>query len=103
MTALTSVTTCNQRDSPSDCRVRQPVGIEAGEYLPASVILQLVGGTNMKDINATKLGRALTAMGFESKMTRGIRRYRVVRRSTSEMQQHRQEQCTDSESGGVVE
>ena len=82
---------------------RQPVGIEAGEYLPASVILQLVGGTNMKDINATKLGRALTAMGFESKMTRGIRRYRVVRRSTSEMQQHRQEQCTDSESGGVVE
>ena len=72
---------------------RQPVGIEGGEYLPASVILQLVGGTNMKDINATKLGRALTAMGFESKMTRGIRRYRVVRRSTSEMQQHRQLRC----------
>ena len=82
---------------------RQPVGIEGGEYLPASVILQLVGGTNMKDINATKLGRALTAMGFESKMTRGIRRYRVVRRSTSEMQQHRQLQNVDSESGGVVE
>ena len=79
------------------------VGIEGGEYLPASVILQLVGGTNMKDINATKLGRALTAMGFESKMTRGIRRYRVVRRSTSEMQQHRQLQNVDSESGGVVE
>ncbi len=39
---------------------RQPVGIEGGEYLPASVILQLVGGTSMKDINATKLGRALT-------------------------------------------
>ena len=74
-----------------------------GEYLPASVILQLVGGTNMKDINATKLGRALTAMGFESKMTRGIRRYRVVRRSTSEMQQHRQLLNVDSESGGVVE
>ena len=82
---------------------RQPVGIEGGEYLPASVILQLVGGTNMKDINATKLGRALTAMGFESKMTRGIRRYRVVRRSTSEMQQHRQLQNVDLESGGVVE
>jgi predicted P-loop ATPase len=82
---------------------RQPVGIEGGEYLPASVILQLVGGTSMKDINATKLGRALTAMGFESKMTRGIRRYRVVRRSTSEMQQHRQLLNVDSESGGVVE
>ena len=82
---------------------RQPVGIEGGEYLPASVILQLVGGTNMKDINATKLGRALTAMGFESKMTRGIRRYCVVRRSTSEMQQHRQLQNVDLESGGVVE
>ena len=82
---------------------RQPVGIEGGEYLPASVILQLVGGTNIKDINATKLGRALTAMGFESKMTRGIRRYRVVRRSTSEMQQHRQLQNVDLESGGVVE
>ena len=82
---------------------RQPVGIEGGEYLPASVILQLVGGTSMKDINATKLGRALTAMGFESKMTRGIRRYCVVRRSTSEMQQHRQLQNVDLESGGVVE
>ena len=82
---------------------RQPVGIEGGEYLPASVILQLVGGTSMKDINATKLGRALTAMGFESKMTRGIRRYRVVRRSTLEMQQHRQLQNVDLESGGVVE
>ena len=82
---------------------RQPVGIEGGEYLPASVILQLVGGTSMKDINATKLGRALTAMGFECKMTRGIRRYRVVRRSTSEMQQHRQLQNVDLESGGVVE
>ena len=82
---------------------RQPVGIEGGEYLPASVILQLVGGTSMKDINATKLGRALTAMGFESKMIRGIRRYRVVRRSTSEMQQHRQLQNVDLESGGVVE
>ena len=82
---------------------RQPVGIEGGEYLPASVILQLVGGTNMKDINATKLGRALTAMGFESKMTRGIHRYPVVRRSTSEMQQHRQLLNVDSESGGVVE
>ena len=60
---------------------RQPVGIEGGEYLPASVILQLVGGTSMKDINATK----------------------VVRRSTSEMQQHRQLQNVDLESGGVVE
>ena len=31
---------------------RQPVGIEGGEYLPASVILQLVGGTSMKDISS---------------------------------------------------
>ena len=56
----------------------------------------------MKGISATKLGRALTTMGFEHNMSRGIRRYRVVRRSTSEMQQHRRLQDQESEDGVVV-
>ena len=69
---------------------RKPHEGEQGEYLPASVILQHVGGVNMKDVTARKIGRALTAMGFEYKKSEGFRRYYVVRRNTSEIQIHRQ-------------
>ena len=64
-----------------DENFRKPVGIEGGDYLPASVILQLVGGVNMRELSAATLGRALTLMGFEFKLVHGIRRYRVVRRT----------------------
>ena len=81
---------------------RKPVTNEEGEYLSAAVIQQITGAVNMKGISATKLGRALTSMGFEHHMSRGIRRYKVVRRSTSEMQQHRRLQDQESEDGVVV-
>ncbi len=81
---------------------RKPVTNEEGEYLSAAVIQQITGAVNMKGISATKLGRALTSMGFEHQMSRGIRRYKVVRRSTSEMQQHRRLQDQESEDGVVV-
>ena len=69
---------------------RKPHEGEQGEYLPASVILQQIGGVNIKEITTKKLGRALTAMGFEYKKSEGFRRYYVVRRNTSEIQIHRQ-------------
>ena len=68
---------------------RIPQEGEQGEYLPASVILQQIGGVNIKEITTKKLGRALNAMGFDSKRIDGVRRYLVVRRSTAEMQLHR--------------
>ena len=82
---------------------RKPVGVEGGEYLSAGVIQQMVGGVGNKEITSVKLGRALIQMGFESKISRGIRRYCVVRRTTSEQEQHRQ--LLDMElgdGGGVV-
>ena len=81
---------------------RKPVTNEEGEYLSAAVIQQITGAVNMKGISATKLGRAMTSMGFDHHMSRGIRRYRIVRRSTSEMQQHRRLQDQESEDGVVV-
>ena len=80
---------------------RKPVCIEGGDFLPASVILQLIGGANMKELSSTKVGRALTEMGFEYKLRDGIRRYRVVRRTESEREQHRHLQSVESESGEV--
>ena len=82
-----------------DEHFRKPVGIEGGDFMPASVILQLVGGVNMRELSTAVLGRALTAMGFESKLVHGVRRYRVVRRTEAEKELHRHLQ----EMGGEVE
>ena len=81
---------------------RKPIGTEDGEYLSAALILQMVGGTNMKEVNTTKLGRAFTAMGFDYKMIDGIRRYHVVRRSTAEIQLRRQKPKKGEEESGEV-
>ena len=84
-----------------DEHFRKPVGIEGGDFLPASVILQLVGGVNMRELSAATLGRALTAMGFESKLVHGLRRYRVVRRTEAEKELHRHLQEMGGEGGEV--
>ena len=84
-----------------DENFRKPVGIEGGDYLPASVILQLVGGVNMRELSAATLGRALTLMGFEFKLVHGIRRYRVVRRTDEEKKLHSRLQETGGEGGEV--
>ena len=72
-----------------DDNFRKPVGIEGGDYLPASVILQRSGGVTMRELSAAAIGRALTAMGFEHKLVHGIRRYRVVSLTEAEKQLRR--------------
>ena len=47
------------------------------------------------------LGRALMAMGFESKLVHGVRRYRVVRRTEAEKELHRHLQEMGGEGGEV--
>ena len=84
-----------------DEHFRKPVGIEGGDFLPASVILQMSGGVNMRELSAAALGRALTAMGFESKLIHGVRRYRVVRRTEAEKEMHRHLQEMGGEGGEV--
>ena len=84
-----------------DEHFRKPVGIEGGDFLPASLILQLVGGVNMRELSAATLGRALSSMGFEYKLVHGVRRYRVVRRTEAEKEQHRHLQEVGGEGGEV--
>ena len=91
--------TSRSADELIDEFFRKPVGTEGGDYLTASVILQLIGGATMKELNSVKVGRALMEMGFEHKILHGIQRYRVVRRSESDKEQNRHPQ--DSESEGV--
>ena len=65
------------------------------------VILQMSGGVNMRELSTAVLGRALTAMGFESKLIHGVRRYRVVRRTEAEKELHRHLQEMGGEGGEV--
>ena len=70
---------------------RKPISDTEGENLSAGIIQQIIGGVTNKEITNVKLGRALSKMGFEYKILDGIRRYRVVRRSPSEIQLRRQQ------------
>ena len=84
-----------------DDNFRKPVGIEGGDYLPASVILQKVGGVSMRELSAAAIGHALTAMGFEYKLIHGIRRYRVVSLTDAEKKQYRHLPDEGGEGGEV--
>ena len=79
---------------------RKPVGDEQGVYLSSAVALQLMGAQNNRDVSANKIGRAFAGMGFEYRMLDGIRRYHVIRRSTAEMEQHRQQQGGGGDGSG---
>jgi predicted P-loop ATPase len=81
---------------------RKPVGDEQGVYLSAAVALQMTGAQAFKEVSTTKLGRAFTSMGYDYKILDGIRRYRVIRRSTAEQQLHREQPGQGTENSGEV-
>ena len=85
-----------------DEHFRKPMSNTEGEYLSAGIILQMIGGVTMKDLTTVKIGRALTQMGFGSLIRNGIRRYLVVHRSISEIQQMRQQEAQVGGEGGEV-
>ena len=82
---------------------RKPQGQEPGEFISAAMALQIIGANITQKLSKEMVSRAFTSLGFQSRRTSKYRGYIVVRRSTSEMQQHRQLQNVDLESGGVVE
>ena len=86
-----------------DEHFQKPSSEKDGEYLSAVVILQMIGGTVMKDITTVKLGRALTQMGFDYKTIHGVRRYHVVRRTPGEIEARRQQPCVEEQGGEGVE
>jgi hypothetical protein len=81
---------------------RKPKTGEKGEHLSSSVVMQIVGAQNMKDVSAVKLGRAFTAMGFDYKIIDGIRRYHVVRRQPDEVKLHREQPDLGADGSGEV-
>jgi predicted P-loop ATPase len=85
-----------------DDNFRKPKTGEKGEHLSSSVVMQIVGAQNMKDVSAVKLGRAFTAMGFDYKIIDGIRRYHVVRRQSDEIKLHREQPDLGAGGSGEV-
>ena len=68
-----------------DVYFRVPVGVEAGEFMPVSRALQIVGGTMIHQLSAVRLGQAFTNLGFTFRRTNTTRGYIVVQRSAEEI------------------
>ena len=68
-----------------DVYFRPPVGVEGGEFMPVSRAMQIVSGNMVHQINAVRLGRAFTTLGFEFRRTKTSRGYIVVQRSAEEI------------------
>jgi predicted P-loop ATPase len=86
-----------------DYYFRHPKDGKEGEYLPASLVLQIVGANTTHTLSAVQLGRAFVSLGFKYKTEHGYRKYHVVRRSPDELRMHRQTvPGGDGEDGGDV-
>ncbi len=68
-----------------DVYFRPPVGVEGGEFMPVSRAMQIVSGNMVHQINAVRLGRAFTTLGFEFRRTKTSRGYIVVQRTAEEI------------------
>jgi hypothetical protein len=72
-----------------DLHFRKPVGSERGEFISATMALQLIGGTLAATLSKEKIGRAFSALGFQYCRKAAQRGYIVVQRSGVEMEQYR--------------
>ena len=66
---------------------RRPVEGEVGEYMPVSRAMQIICGNLSQHVNASRLGQAFTAQGFEFKRTKHSRGYIVVQRDAGEIKE----------------
>jgi len=82
--------TARQEEELIDYYFRQPKDEEEGEWLPASLVLQIVGANITQKLSTILLGRAFVALGYKYKLSRGTRKYHVVRRSAEELRLVRQ-------------
>ena len=77
---------------------RKPQGQEPGEFISAAMALQIIGANITQKLSKENIGRAFTALGFDSRRTNKMRGYIVVRRSAEEMRSMRYQLAAPSKS-----
>ena len=81
---------------------RRPQDREPGEFISVAMALQVVGANITQKLSTVMLGRAFRELGFQSKTSRNIRGYIVIRRSAEEMRAMRQQMAyTDTDDTDV--
>ena len=85
---------------------RKPQGQEPGEFISAAMALQIIGANITQKLSKENIGRAFTALGFDSRRTNKMRGYIVVRRSAEEMRSMRYQlaapSVSDSDGGDSI-
>lgn len=76
---------------------RLPIKEEKGEFVSSGEILQTIGGLLTHRLTVNKLGRAMTALGFESVRSHGRRGYTVVAYKPDEIDANRKRLASDAE------
>ena len=85
-------------------RFRQPRPGEAGEFVTATYILQAISGNLVQKLNANKVGRAMTDLGFRRMRSHGERGYIVVAYSPEEIKaRQRMKACDAKPEDGLVD
>jgi hypothetical protein len=76
---------------------RLPRKDERGEFVSSTDILQTIGGNMVYQLTRNKLGRAMTALGFERKRSHGQWGYNVVAYSAEEIKGNRSVLACDAQ------
>ena len=78
-------------------RFRPPHEGEAGEFVTSTYILQSIGGNLVQKLNANKVGRAMTDLGFRRMRSHGERGYVVVAYSAEEIRARKRIKAHDAQ------
>lgn len=76
---------------------------EQGEFVSSTDLLQSVAGNLINVLSSNKLGRAMTALGFEAMRSHGQRGYRVVAYTAEEIKANRSVLAYDAEPDSTVD
>jgi hypothetical protein len=82
---------------------RPPKKGEQGEFVSSTDLLQSVAGNLINVLSSNKLGRAMTALGFEAMRSHGQRGYRVVAYTAEEIKANRSVLAYDAEPDSTVD
>ena len=82
---------------------RPPKKGEQGEFVSSTDLLQSVAGNLINMLSSNKLGRAMTALGFEAMRSHGQRGYRVVAYTAEEIKANRSVLAYDAEPDSTVD
>jgi hypothetical protein len=77
-------------------RFRLPNPGETGEFVTATHIMQAISGNLVQKLNANKVGRAMTDLGFQRMRSQGERGYIVVAYSAEEIKARQRMKAYDA-------